>query len=264
MVFQGTGMPLEDGTYHLFLYSPYSAYVSTGDGFIVGNLMSSQSPVQGSFDPACDLMGYSTDNVVIADGKAVIENCSSSGTLTDPDNSVGGILGGMNGGFYVELTDCHSTMDIVSQGKVLGGIVGYAHWTEIKKCSVSGTVNSSGGKTGIGGIAGRANNDVLVEDCSFTGSFTCNNQRSAGIVGNAAGGANLVIRRCFVGSSLLDKNLNVREIVRGATGLDDGTLVTLCESSALPRVDGLAFDSTYKHMYLSNKSAKCIYKVTIE
>ncbi len=66
------------------------------------------------------------------------------------------------------------------------------------------------------------------------------------------------------GNLFIADQYSVREIVRGATGLDDGTLVTLCESSELPRVDGLAFDSTYKHMYLSNKSAKCIYKVTIE
>ena len=66
------------------------------------------------------------------------------------------------------------------------------------------------------------------------------------------------------GNLFVADQYSVREIVRGATGLDDGTLVTLCESSELPRVDGLAFDSTYKHMYLSNKSAKCIYKVTIE
>ncbi len=66
------------------------------------------------------------------------------------------------------------------------------------------------------------------------------------------------------GNLFIADQYSVREIVRGATGLDDGTLVTLCESSAIPRVDGLAFDSTYKHMYLSNKSAKCIYKVTIE
>ena len=66
------------------------------------------------------------------------------------------------------------------------------------------------------------------------------------------------------GNLFIADQYSVREIVRGATGLDDGTLVTLCESSVLPRVDGLAFDSTCKHMYLSNKSAKCIYKVTIE
>ncbi len=287
-------------------------------------------------------MGGVIGNCYASEGSLTIENCSSSGTLTDPDNSVGGILGGMNGEFYVEVTNCSSTVDIISEGKVIGGIIGYtgmatvsgctydgnitttyskdsyvggivpynyhwtiisnctsagkitatkgrvggiygsigaqngdthevfvitncsssmtinvsngdncggivgygyytyggrrsitgcsftgtlntkgqqcggiigyAHWTDITKCSVSGTVNSTGGSTGIGGIAGRANHDVLIEDCSFTGSFTCNNQRSAGIVGNTSG-SNLVIRRCFVGSSLLDKNLNIAGIL---------------------------------------------------
>ncbi len=56
----------------------------------------------------------------------------------------------------------------------------------------------------------------------------------------------------------------LRKLVRGAVGLGDGTIVTLTESGVLPRVDGLALDSTYSHVYISNKSSKCIYKVTIE
>lgn len=56
----------------------------------------------------------------------------------------------------------------------------------------------------------------------------------------------------------------IRKLVRGATGLGDGTIITLTESGVLPRVDGLAFDSTYSHLYVTNKTNKCIYKVTIE
>ena len=56
----------------------------------------------------------------------------------------------------------------------------------------------------------------------------------------------------------------VRKLVRGATGLEDGTLMTITESGALTSVDGLVFDSTYSHLYLVNKSTKSIYKITIE
>lgn len=56
----------------------------------------------------------------------------------------------------------------------------------------------------------------------------------------------------------------IRKLVRGASGLSDGTIVTVTESGVLPRVDGLAFDSTSSHLYVTNKTAKCIYKVTIE
>ena len=74
-VFSGsTAAALADGQYKMFLYSPYSAYVSTGAGFMVGNLKSVQNPVKGSFDPACDLMGWSDDNVAIADGSLALEN----------------------------------------------------------------------------------------------------------------------------------------------------------------------------------------------
>lgn len=56
----------------------------------------------------------------------------------------------------------------------------------------------------------------------------------------------------------------LRKLVRGTTGFEDGTIVTLTASGVLPRVDGLAFDSSYSHIYVSDKSNKRIYKVTIE
>ena len=56
----------------------------------------------------------------------------------------------------------------------------------------------------------------------------------------------------------------LRKLVRGTLGLEDGTIVTVTESGVLPRVDGLALDSTYSHIYVSNKTNKCIYKITIE
>ena len=74
MNFHGTIPSLADGTYKVFLFSPYSAYDSMGDGYLVGTLKTNQSPIAGSFDPACDIMGYSTDNVEIAAGSAVVEN----------------------------------------------------------------------------------------------------------------------------------------------------------------------------------------------
>ena len=74
MTFQGTIPSLADGTYKVFMFSPYSAYDSMGDGFLQGTLKTDQNPVSGSFDPACDIMGYSTDNVVVADGKSVLED----------------------------------------------------------------------------------------------------------------------------------------------------------------------------------------------
>ena len=73
MVFHGTG-DYADGTYKMMVYSPYEAYQSTGDGFIVGELPGAQNPVKGSFDPKCDLLGYSSNNVVVADGQATIND----------------------------------------------------------------------------------------------------------------------------------------------------------------------------------------------
>lgn len=74
MIFSASGLDYADGTYNMFIFSPYDAYDSSGDGYVVAELDGTQFPVKGSFDPACDLLGYATDGVVIADGQATIEN----------------------------------------------------------------------------------------------------------------------------------------------------------------------------------------------
>ena len=74
MTFHGTVPSLSDGTYKLFMFSPYSAYDSMGDGYLVGTLKPVQNPVAGSFDPACDVMGYAKNSVTVEQGSALIED----------------------------------------------------------------------------------------------------------------------------------------------------------------------------------------------
>lgn len=66
------------------------------------------------------------------------------------------------------------------------------------------------------------------------------------------------------GNLYIGDTFAVRKLVRGATGLEDGTIMTLTESGFVTNTDGLAMDSTCSHIYLSNKSTKSISKVTIE
>ncbi len=65
----------EDGTYDIFVFYPASAF-GTGynDGGLGFDLKKVQNPVLGSFDPAADLMGYSSDDAVVEDGSLVLEN----------------------------------------------------------------------------------------------------------------------------------------------------------------------------------------------
>ena len=74
MVFSASGLDYEDGTYNMFVFSPFEAFNSVGDGYIIAELKGAQNPINGSFDPKADLLGYATDGVVIADGQATIEN----------------------------------------------------------------------------------------------------------------------------------------------------------------------------------------------
>ena len=66
------------------------------------------------------------------------------------------------------------------------------------------------------------------------------------------------------GNLYIGDTFAVRKLVRGATGLEDGTIMTLTESGSVTNTDGLAMDSTCSHIYLSNKATKSISKVTIE
>ena len=73
-VFYGEGS-LKDSTYNLFLFYPKAAYEKCySDGTVGFNLKASQHPVLGSFDPACDLMGWATDNATVTGGSYVLEN----------------------------------------------------------------------------------------------------------------------------------------------------------------------------------------------
>ena len=66
---------LDDGTYNLFLFYPRSAYEKCYASGSVGiNLKATQHPVLGSFDPTCDLMGWSTDDAVVANGSFSLED----------------------------------------------------------------------------------------------------------------------------------------------------------------------------------------------
>lgn len=67
----------EDGTYNYFVFYPASAFAACyNDGSVGFNLKDVQNPVLGSFDPTCDLMGYSSDDAIIADGSLMLEGIS--------------------------------------------------------------------------------------------------------------------------------------------------------------------------------------------
>ena len=65
---------LDDGTYSFFLFYPRSAYEKCYASGTVGvNLKATQHPVLGSFDPTCDLMGWSTDDATITGSSLVLD-----------------------------------------------------------------------------------------------------------------------------------------------------------------------------------------------
>ena len=75
-IFYGEGT-LKDSTYNLFVLYPRSAYEKCyADGTVGVTLKSSQHPVLGSFDPSCDLMGWSTDAATVENSSYTLEGIS--------------------------------------------------------------------------------------------------------------------------------------------------------------------------------------------
>ena len=74
MVFHGSGFDFADGTYNMILFYPFTAFQACGDGSVELELKGAQNPVKGSFDPACDIMGFAEGGVVVSDGEATIED----------------------------------------------------------------------------------------------------------------------------------------------------------------------------------------------
>ena len=75
-IFYGEGT-LKDSTYNLFVLYPRSAYEKCyADGTVGVTLKLLQHPVLGSFDPSCDLMGWSTDAATVENSSFTLEGIS--------------------------------------------------------------------------------------------------------------------------------------------------------------------------------------------
>ncbi|HAC23113.1 MAG TPA: hypothetical protein DCF91_13660, partial [Porphyromonadaceae bacterium] len=133
---------------------------------------------------------------------ATVENCNNYATVLGTDN-VGGICGEFQS--YKELSDCENHGDVTGV-RYIGGIAGIYRWSVLQKCRNFGDITAL--SNGAGGIAGAADYDHQVIECSNRGKITGQSQ-VGGIEGYSK--ANKVIQSYNCG--------NIRASVTHAGGL---------------------------------------------
>lgn len=152
--FDGNGYPIENLTKPLF---------SVANG-TVKNLILPDVEIDGN-----ENQGAIAQTV---GGKATIENCYISGSITATGNNngaAGGLIGAAQNdqGAPLTIENCVVNANITGKGKFLaGGLIGSVSWSNavtIKKCIAMGTVSSENGQ-GAGGLVGGPNRRVTIKN----------------------------------------------------------------------------------------------------
>lgn len=101
-----------------------------------------------------------------------VKYCHSSGTISNTQNNVGGLVGGNpanSGNFTAFIENCYSTCDVNGSRYGVGGLIGLAQSSKITNCYATGNIK---GESQVGGIVGTLYIAYsLVENC-----FALNNK----------------------------------------------------------------------------------------
>ena len=174
------------------------------------------------------------------EGNSVVDNCDMTGSLNNNDwNNATDIADGPAGGGivgralgkadgYITIKGCNvlsvNDSKLVARRGWLGGVVGYAKWTNVESCTVkqSSLVCSYyyyGGICGqmvaatakdcvveastyssqtkyAGGLVGRINGESSIENCTFKGDVNTDKTGPVGILAGQASSAGVQIKNC--------------------------------------------------------------------
>ena len=179
-IFDGNNKRIKLG---INITSEYSQYIGLF-GYIKGATIKNVK-VEGSLTSAKwyagSIAGYATDD-------CVIENCSSSVTVTVSSSFAAGIVGNA---YNTTITDCTNTGRISGTVNV-GGISGTINGCTISNCSNTGVVTGASANWIRGGLFGSASSSDIT-NCSNTGNVT-GTERVGGIVGT---GEAIIVANCF-------------------------------------------------------------------
>lgn len=212
--------------------------------------------------------GASLRYVGIIAGRGGVKNCSAEGSITIVcGGNTSCFIGGVVGGCFNDIQNCHSNVDIVctSNGDYcyVGGICGYSAFGDFTRLYSEGSIKVYGGsKACIGGIVGLAESgDCSVSMCvnlgEISSSNTSNESYISGIIGHAE--YNGLIESCVNFGDIEGNNNNVVSgIALLNTDTDYESVIRNCYnignikgSTVSGRITGLP-NSTYNQMLIRN------------
>ena len=217
----GNGTSSFTGSYDGGGYTISSLYISRSStdyiglfGFIsdatVKNITLTSITISGA-SYVGGVVGFSTGS-----GSALIENCSSTGTVSGTTAHIGGLIGKTQAGTIVN--NCFSTVAVSStSGNNLGGFIGYHDQSSsINRCYSKGNATSPDGDH-VGGFAGTMGNSATISNCYCTGNAYSYN-RAGGFIGSKSSGT---ITNCY---SIGSATLNGGSTAGGFIALNSGTV----------------------------------------
>ena len=177
-------------------------------GGLIGFFKDSLSTLDDCHASGAVFGGQNTGGL-IGECSAIIQNCSSSGSVEGTGHAIGGLVGydwssiysshssssvvggncvgGLVGEFYSagDIINCHATGSVEAAGDV-GGLVGYTHPGSISRCYATGSVKCTSSGL-VGGLV--ASQRASIELCYATGTVSGTELCViGGLVGGGSGG----------------------------------------------------------------------------
>ncbi len=126
----------------------------------------------------------------IIDSNTLIENCSTSGTLSASGMGVGGFVGATTGSSRI--VNCQSACTIAQGSSFVGGFAGWNVNSSISLCVATGNVN---GRSATGGFVGKNEKNAQIEQSYATGKVYGSSYYTGGFCGSNEESAS--ISNCF-------------------------------------------------------------------
>lgn len=178
------------------------------------------------------LVGY------VAGNSAIIENCHTSGVISDAapvSSSHTAAMGGLVGHFSSKvnsMTDCSSSVNIETEwGASVGGAIGIngAGALDLKNTSASGNVKGTANQGGLVGTIEYLVTKVSLENCSSTSKVTGAGHYCGGLVGwiqavgdkNAETVCDIEFTNCHAEGNVTSTGSSIAGLVGGVANVND-------------------------------------------
>jgi hypothetical protein len=181
-----------------------------------GNVIAGENPQNyaGGLIARAQMSGIAENPAV---GKLTVKGCTFNGNVKGRAG-VGGLIGAIDNGEAV-ITDSHATGTVTNLQNNIGGIVGLTSKTvtslKIDGCSFDGTISGVAYVGGITGGLGQRAPSVEITRCFVKGAVNASGNYAGGIVGAAQ--ANQKIANCYCSADVTGAGKQIGGLVGTAT-----------------------------------------------